>query len=226
MSSSATNASPATVRALPELEEIVRRIRANVPEARIEIQANSAVAEQASLVVDIAHATDVARFLRDDESLRLDLCSNVTGVDWLEREVSETVKRTETVDGEERIVEESVKRRRAGYIEVVYHLYSTVRRHGPLVLRQRTGNRAEQNKVASLTPIYRSAEFQEREVFDLFGVRFVDHPDLRRILMWDEFADHPMRKDYVEPDDYEYEPTPHAEVLSKARRHYPIEGVS
>jgi NADH-quinone oxidoreductase subunit C len=52
-------------------------------------------------------------------------------------------------------------------------------------------------------------------------VVFEGHPDLRRILMWDEFKDHPMRKDYVEPDDYEWEPTPHGEVLAKAKQHYP-----
>jgi len=53
------------------------------------------------------------------------------------------------------------------------------------------------------------------------GVRFDGHPDLRRILMWDEFQDFPMRKDYREPDDYEFEPTPHDEVLEKAKQHYP-----
>jgi NADH-quinone oxidoreductase subunit C len=75
--------------------------------------------------------------------------------------------------------------------------------------------------IPSLTPLFRSAEFQEREIFDLFGIVFGGHPDLRRILMWDEFKDFPMRKDYVEPDDYEWEPTPHDEVLEKARRHAP-----
>jgi hypothetical protein len=54
--------------------------------------------------------------------------------------------------------------------------------------------------VASVTPIWRGAEFQEREVYDLFGVRFEGHPDLRRILMWDGFEGHPMRKDYVVED--------------------------
>jgi NADH-quinone oxidoreductase subunit C len=63
-------------------------------------------------------------------------------------------------------------------------------------------------------------------VFDLFGVVFHGHPDLRRILMWDQFQDFPMRKDYVEPDDYEYEPTPHDAILDKARRHYPTGGAA
>jgi NADH-quinone oxidoreductase subunit C len=77
--------------------------------------------------------------------------------------------------------------------------------------------------VPSLTPIWRGAEFQEREVYDLFGIKFAGHPDLRRILMWEGFEGHPMRKDYVEPDDYEYEPTPHNEILQKAMKHYPSE---
>jgi NADH-quinone oxidoreductase subunit C len=51
--------------------------------------------------------------------------------------------------------------------------------------------------LPSLTPVWRSCEFQEREIFDLFGILFEGHPDLRRILMWDNFADYPMRKDYV-----------------------------
>ena len=88
-------------------------------------------------------------------------------------------------------------------------------------MRQRTANRDSDTTVASLTPVWRSCEFQEREVFDLFGVRFDGHPDLRRILMWDGFVDFPMRKDYVEPDDYDYEPTPHDEVLQRAKQHYP-----
>src|ERR1051325_8397167 len=65
-----------------------------------------------------------------------------------------------------------------------------------------------------------TAELQEREIFDLYGIQFDGHPDLPRILMWDEFKDHPMRKDYVPPDDFEWEPTPHDEVLARAKQHY------
>ena len=89
------------------------------------------------------------------------------------------------------------------------------------LLHGRTGNRTDAVSVPSLTPVWRACEFQEREVFDLFGVVLTGHPDLRRILMWDAFQDHPMRRDYVNPDDYEWEPTPHGDVLERAKRHYP-----
>ena len=93
--------------------------------------------------------------------------------------------------------------------------------HPPVILRLRTGNRTDQVTLPSLMPVWRACDFQEREVFDLYGVVFEGHTDLRRILMWDEFKDHPMRKDYVEPDDYEWEPTPHGTVMEKAKVHYP-----
>lgn len=205
-------------------ETLKTRIEAAVEGVHLELVRNPALPEESSLVVDPGHAVAVATFLRDSEDLRLDYCSNVTGVDWLDSVVEEKVVHPERVDGEERTVEETVRHRRPGYLEVVYHLYSIPLRHGPVILRQRTVNRADDTAVASLTPVYRGAEFQEREVYDLYGVQFAGHPDLRRILMWPEFEDHPMRKDYVEPDDYEYEPTPNAEILRKARRHYPLEG--
>ena len=158
-------------------------------------------------------------YTSDDPGLRLDFCSNATGVDWPDAEVKEKTRVKQLVDGEEKEVETTVTRFIPGCLEAVYHLFSMSLRHGPLVLRMRTGNRADDVHLPSLTPVWRSCEFQEREIYDLYGILFDDHPDLRRILMWDEFQDHPMRRDYVEPDDYEWEPTPHDDVLEKSQRH-------
>ena len=202
------------------LEEIRARVEAAVPGARIEIIVNPGPAQQSSLLIDSQHAADAARFLRNDSALRLDHCSNVTGVDWLDRTVSKKAKVKQIVEGEEKEVDVTQEEFFPGYLEAVYHLYSMALKHGPVVIRTRTADRGENAALPSLTPVYRSAEFQEREIFDLYGVRFDGHPDLRRILMWDEFEDYPMRKDYREPDDYEYEPTPHDDVLDKAKQHY------
>ncbi len=202
------------------LEEIKARIEAAIPGTGLTIVANPGPAQQSSLLLDQEHAVAVARFLRDDPVLRLDYCSNVTGVDWLDRKVTTKVKVKQVVEGVEKEVEETHSDSFPGYLEVVYHLYSMSLKHGPVILRLRTKDRAVNVRLPSLTPVWRSAEFQEREIFDLYGIRFEGHPDLRRILMWDEFVDYPMRKDYREPDDYEYEPTPHDEVLKKASQHY------
>ncbi len=201
------------------LEEIKTRAETAVPGVRLEIVANSSPSGQRSLLVDSEHALALARFLRDDPALRMDYASNVTGVDWLDTVVKETVKTKQTIDGVEREIEQTTETRKPGFLEAVYHLYSMALKHGPVILRLRTQNRSDQAHLPSLTPVWRGAEFQEREIFDLYGIIFDGHPDLRRILMWDEFKDHPMRKDYVEPDDYEYEPTAHDEVLERARRH-------
>ena len=203
------------------LEEIKARIEAAIPGARIEIIPNPGPANQPSLLLPNVGAMEIATFLRDDPGLRFDFCSNVTGVDWLDRTVKSKVKVKKVVEGEEKEVEEVKEEFFPGYLEAVYHLYSMARRDGPLVVRLRTKDRAEGSRLPSLTPVWRSAEFQEREIYDLYGIHFDGHPDLRRILMWDEFTDFPMRKDYQEPDDYEYEPTPHDEVLAKAKQHYP-----
>ena len=203
------------------LEEIASRLAAACPGARLEILRNDAPCAQHSLVIDAAHAAAASGFLRDDARLRLDYCSNVTGVDWLDAELTEKVKVKKLVEGVEKEIEEVRKSKRPGYLEVVYHLYSMEKKHGPVILRVRRANRIDPVHLPSLTPVWRSCEFQEREVFDLYGIVLDGHPDLRRILMWDEFKDYPMRKDYAEPDDFEYEPTPHDDVLQRAKEHYP-----
>ena len=174
------------------VEEIKSAIETAVPGAAVEIASNPSPSGQHSLRLAPECALAVAKFLRDDAELKLDYLSNVTGVDWPES------------------------------LEAVYHLYSVEKKHGPLVIRMKTVNRTDQVELPSLTPIWRSAEFQEREIFDLYGIVFTGHPDLRRLLMWEGFKDHPMRRDYVEPDDFEYEPTPHDEVLKRAQAHQAV----
>ena len=205
---------------MDSLEQIKTRIESTVPGAKIDVVPNASPSLQSSLLIDNEHAVAIALFLRDDPTLRLDFCSNATGVDWLDRVVTKKVKEKEMVEGEEKEVEETQQEKVPGYLEAVYHLYSIEHKHGPIIIRMRTNDRGEGVRLPSLTPIWRSAEFQEREIFDLYGIQFVGHPDLRRILMWDEFKDYPMRKDYREPDDYEYEPTPHDDVLERAKQHY------
>ena len=183
------------------LEQIKTRIETAVPGVTISIIPNDAPCAQRSLLVSRESGLAVAKFLRDDPELRLDYCSNATGVDWPEAELTEKTKVKKVVDGVEKEVEEVKKTVRPAYLEAVYHLYSMEKKHGPVIIRLRTENRTDKMSLPSLTPIWRGCEFQEREIFDLYGIVFDGHPDLRRILMWDGFKDFPMRKDYVEPDD-------------------------
>ena len=213
---------------MESLEQIKNRAGLAARGAKIEIIPNPGPSAQLSLLIDNEHAVEIAKFLRDHPALGFDLCSNVTGVDWLDRVVKKTTKVKQVVDGVEKEVDQTAEEKIPGYLEVVYHLYSIKLKHGPVIIRMRTANRAQGARLPSLTPVWRSAELQEREIYDLYGVHFDGHPDLRRILMWDEFKDYPMRKDYVPPDDFEWEPTPHDEVLERAKQHYsprpPLDG--
>src|SRR5256885_8452769 len=142
------------------LEQIKVRAEAAEPGAKIEIVPNAAVPAQSSLLLDREHGLAVARFLRDDPALNLDHCSNVTGVDWLDRKVTKKVKVKKVVDGAEKEVEESQEEFFPGYLEAIYHLFSMTLKHGPVVIRMRTADRAEGAKLPSLTPISRSPGFQ------------------------------------------------------------------
>jgi NADH-quinone oxidoreductase subunit C len=162
-----------------------------------------------SLIVPPEKAIEVVTWLKEHPMMRLDYLSCVSGVDFIKSEVK-TKARNEEGKMEVIITKTPDK------MEVVYHLYSMEKKIGPLVLKQRVMTR-ENPVVTSLTPIYRGAELMEREVYDLFGIHFTDHPDLRRILMWENFEHYPMRKDYTAPNDYDYEPTPHADVIDRAK---------
>ncbi len=86
-----------------------------------------------------------------------------------------------------------------GEIEIVYHLFSYQLRHALVV---KVSVPREQPALATVSTVWRTAIWQEREIFDLLGVVFEGHPDLRRILLPEDWVGHPLRKDFVEPVEY------------------------
>ncbi len=82
------------------------------------------------------------------------------------------------------------------HIEVLYHLRNT-QNNSEIVIKAKIEDR-ENPSIDSVFDLYKTADFHEREIFDLFGVKFNNHPDLRRILLDDEWEGHPLRKDYVD----------------------------
>ncbi len=145
-----------------------------------------------ALVVAREKLLELARYLRDHEGY--DYLSSVTGVDNLTHPKRQDVER----------------------FEVVYHLYSTKRGGGPLVLKARAPE--DDPEIPSLVSVWPGADFQEREIWDLFGIRFPGHPNLRRILLWEGFEGHPLRKDWKEAY-YEEDHKPFSSRWPKG--HYP-----
>jgi len=90
-------------------------------------------------------------------------------------------------------------------LEVVYYLFKTT---GGGIIELKVFTQRNEPVVPSVTPLYQGAEFQEREIWDLYGVKFAGHPDLRRLLLWEGFAGHPLLKDWKEPF-YEEEVKPY-----------------
>ena len=81
------------------------------------------------------------------------------------------------------------------YFDLVYHLTSLRRRHTAIMKARLFGR--EGLTAPSVYPIWRGADFQEREIWDLMGVRFAGHPNMKRIMLWEGFAGHPLRKDFL-----------------------------
>jgi NADH-quinone oxidoreductase subunit C len=85
------------------------------------------------------------------------------------------------------------------HFEVVYHLTS-LPMNASAVLKSRVGHGRTEASIASVVPIWRGADYQEREVWDLMGIRFDGHPNHKRIMLWEGYPGHPLRKDYVTYD--------------------------
>jgi NADH-quinone oxidoreductase subunit C len=119
-----------------------------------------------TLVVSREQIAEICQFLKDDPELSYNMLMDVAGVDYLGREPR---------------------------FEVVYHLYSI-----PHNCRLRLKVRLPESdlRVPSVTSVWTTANWHEREAFDMLGIHFVDHPDLRRIYMPDDYPGHPLRKDF------------------------------
>jgi NADH-quinone oxidoreductase subunit C len=112
---------------------------------------------------------EACQFLRDDRALSLRVLMDLTAVDWPQRELR---------------------------FDVVYHLYSPSLRHRIRLKVQLADVEDGAPEIDSVTSLWASANWYEREAWDLYGIRFRGHPDLRRVLLYQEFEGHPLRKDY------------------------------
>ena len=117
--------------------------------------------------VDAGNLKEVVKTLRDHEKFLFNMLVDVTAVDWLDK--------------------------REPRFEVVYHLLSLTFHHR---ITLKVGLDEEDPTIDSVRDLYPAANFLEREVFDMYGITFAGHGDLRRILMYDEFVGYPLRKDY------------------------------
>lgn len=122
--------------------------------------------DEITITVDREAIVSICRFLKEEPELRYEFLADLCGVDWWGK--------------------------REPRFEVVYNLYS-ISRADRIRVKIRV---PEEVEVPSVTEIWPNADWHEREVFDLFGLRFSGHPDLRRILMPEDWDGHPLRKDY------------------------------
>ncbi len=119
-----------------------------------------------SLLIKKEYLVDVSKFLRDDEDLKFDMCKDVTAIDWAKRKNRFTL---------------------------VYIIYSF---KNNMELRLNVNIDEMDLNSPTLSYVWKSADWYERETFDMYGINFTNHPDLRRVYMPEEFEYHPLRKDF------------------------------
>jgi len=147
------------------------------------------------VTVEPQDLVEVCRFLKEEERLRFDILNCISGVDYLEPDPKKVAK--------------------AGFephLEVVYHLSSSRPQGTPprvqrfvlkvILPRWKEGQPGSLPEVPSVTSLWRTADWHEREVYDLSGVFFTGHPNLTRILLAEDWVGYPLRKDYEYPLEY------------------------
>jgi NADH-quinone oxidoreductase subunit C len=123
--------------------------------------------DEVTVVVDPEEVVAALAFLRDEPGLEFGWLADLSATDWPDREPR---------------------------FWIAYHLFSMSQGHR---VRVKAGLGPDEPRIASVTPLFPTANWLEREVFDMYGVSFEGHPDLRRILMPDDWDGHPLRKDYA-----------------------------
>jgi len=152
-----------------DASSVIDVVRRAVPGAVLEVLAS---VDMPTIAVDREHLVEVARVLRDDPALQFAFLADVTSVDYLPAEPR---------------------------FETVYHMACLGSAYGtgdPKRLRMKVRAPGADARVPSVVSVWPTAGWPEREVYDLMGITFDGHPDLRRILMTDEWEGHPLRKDY------------------------------
>lgn len=166
-------------------EEIFSILKEKFPDSVTELLADKPVEpfiEASPLEID-----KICIFLIENEELKFDSLMNLSGVDDANGDKEEDEKGLETIKG--------------GTLSVWYNLESIELNHK---ITLKVSTERENPEVASVAEIWRSADWHEREAFDLYGIKFLNHPDLRRILMpYDWEAGYPLRKDYKNPEFYQ-----------------------
>jgi NADH-quinone oxidoreductase subunit C len=139
--------------------------------------------------VEVERLVEICEFLRDDPRLRFEMLNCISGVDYLETDAKKVAK--------------------AGFephLEVIYHLSSFTHNHRSVVKlmlpRWKDNVEGQIPEVPTVTGVWSAADWHERETYDLCGVMFLGHPDLRRILLAEDWEGHPLRKDYEFPLEY------------------------
>jgi len=166
-------------------EEIFNVLKEKFGNSIIELKTDKPV--EPFIIVDPLEVDKICLFLRDEKDLHLDSLMNLSGVDDSSGEKVKDESGLETIKG--------------GTLSVYYHLESTKLKHK---LTLKTSTDREKSEVVTVTEVWKGADWHEREAYDMYGIIFLNHPDLRRILMpYDWEFGFPLRKDYKNPEFYQ-----------------------
>lgn len=166
-------------------EEIFAILKENFPNSELTLKNDVPV--EPFIIINPFDVDKISLYLRDNPDLHFDSLMCLSGVDDFNGQKIKDENGNEAMQG--------------GTLSVYYHLESTSLRH-KLVLKTSTSR--DNPEVVSVSEIWNSANWHEREAFDMFGIKFINHPDLRRILMpYDWEFGYPLRKDYQNPEFYQ-----------------------